>query len=322
MRSLAAPCAAAIAAASSACGGNAEPPPRPPVVVALPDGKAPVLDLAADFLDTACKAPAGDAFARAWIAHEDRFWDVYAAYYRDAGPRGERARLAGDLALRRDEMCGHARAFRLVAPGLLDALRPEVARLVGAQPRHDVVFTAALQWTDGKVADVRGRPALLLNARHEAFARVDNLALVVAHELFHDAQESLYGERDRRLAPAARSLYREGAAVFGTTMLFPELGDRALEFSPKQLDRARFSLANAAAGLREAIRTRQDGAALDRWVRGGAADADLPPRMAYYVGLEIFRAIARERGDVAAARTSPEAFGAEVDRRLAEIAQH
>jgi hypothetical protein len=56
-------------------------------------------------------------------------------------------------------------------------------------------------------------------------------------------------------------------------------------------------------------------------VRGGKGDADMPARMAYFVGLEVFRAIARERGEIAAARTTPETFGAEIDRRLADLAR-
>jgi hypothetical protein len=312
--------AAVLVSTLVGCGASSSPPPPARSLRPIDFGNNGVLDLATDFLDTACRAPAGEPFARAWLAHEERFYDVYfPAYYQDAELRADRARLAQDLALRQSEMCGHTRVFRLVAPAMVDALRPEVMRVVGAPPRSPVVFTAALQGTDGKVTDVRGRSVLLLNARHDSFARTENLGLLITHELIHDAQENLYGGRDGVLSPAARVLYREGAAVFGTTLIFPEAGDRALEFSNKELERGRFAMKKAALAMLELVRTRADGPPLHRYVRGGQGDAEMPGRMAYFVGLEIYRAIARERGDLAAARTSPETFGAEIERRLADL---
>ncbi len=283
---------------------------------------AGILDLSGEFLETACRVPAGEPFARAWLAHEERHAEVYfPVFYPELEQRGGRAKLAEDLALRQAEVCGHARVFRGAAPSTIDHARREVQRVLGVWPQSAVVFAASLQASDGKLADVDGRTALVLNARNESFARTETLGLLITHELFHDGQDGLYGARARGLSPAALVLFREGGAVFGTTLVFPEAGDRALAFSNKELERARFALGKAAAELRDLVRSRAEGPPLQRFMRGGRGEGEMPARMAYFVGLEIFRAIARERGETAAARTTPEAFAAEVDRRLDALAR-
>src|SRR5688572_10122468 len=100
----------------------------------LRTGDPGALDLTADFLRIACVEPAGERFARAWLAHERRAWEVYGPlYYADGGP--EREVVAAARAVHRDEVCRQVRAFSLAAPAVLRAVRPAVTRLAGAAPR-------------------------------------------------------------------------------------------------------------------------------------------------------------------------------------------
>ena len=97
---------------------------------------------------------------------------------------------------------------------------------MGVEPKVPVAFSAALQWTNANVRTWRGADILNLNARHESFRLVGDLVATVAHELIHDAQARLHD--DESLPPVLRTLYREGAAVFGVSLLFPKMGDAAL----------------------------------------------------------------------------------------------
>ena len=301
--------ASLVACAPSPSLRSAEPP------------RAETIDLASDFVATACNAPPGDDFARAWLAHEDRNWGLYSAlYYRDAASRAERAQLAQELGPRRDEMCGHTRAFLAAAPQVLSAMRPRVAALMGRAPVNAVAFTAALQWTDGNVRAVDGREVLALNARHETFAQPDGLTGTIAHELIHDAQEALYGDSDDILSPVALTLFREGAAVFGVLTIFPQLGDRATNMKPADIDTARSVLPRAAADLLAGIRA-SDRQAVRRFFQGGVVDAVYPPRTGYLVALDVYRALGAARGAENALRIAPAEFRSAVEVELDRLSR-
>ncbi len=280
----------------------------------------PARDLAADFLATACEADPGTPFAEAWLAHERRYWDVYAAlYYRDEEALAEREALARELAPRRDEMCLHVRVFRAVAPAALDRARGEVAALMGVAPTAEVVFTAALQWTDGRTGTLGGHDLVALNARHDTFARTTGLVATLTHELIHDAQSRL-GD-DGVLPPLARQLYREGAAVYGTALMLRGLGDRATGLRGEQLTRASEVAPAAAAELLAALHSREPGELSRRFFSGGFRDPERPPKMGYYLGLRAFEALGRERGERAAVRVDARSFLTFVERWLAETAR-
>jgi hypothetical protein len=127
-----------------------------------------IVDLSGEFLATVCRATPGTAFAAAWLAYEDRHRELYEAfYYRSPEAWSDRRRLAHELALRRDEMCGHVRSFLVAAPGTIDALRGRVAELIGARPRARIFFSVALQWTDGRADSLRGQEVLAARAAAE-----------------------------------------------------------------------------------------------------------------------------------------------------------
>lgn len=288
---------------------------------APPRERPELLDLATDFLNTACASPNGQEFGSAWLAHEDRHRDFYeAVYYKDEEARTERTSLAHELGLRRDEMCGHTRIFLAAAPPVLQAQRDRVTTLVGSEPRSPVAFSAALQWTDGCVRDYQGKSYLILNARHDTFARTTGLVVTLAHELIHDAQSAVVGDRDGQLPPAARTLYREGAAVFGVQVLFPEIRDRATGLKPDQLEQAARLAPQAAADLLQLIRDRSPDEKARRFFQGGFQDPVYPPKMGYFLGAYVFQKIAEARGNQAAVRISPEAFGPEAEQILTALA--
>jgi hypothetical protein len=286
---------------------------------------AGTVDLASDFLSTACRERPGVAFAEAWLAHEDRHREIYDAFYYDSPEsRSERRRLATALGPRRDEMCSNVRSFLVAAPGTIDALRGRVADLLGARPRAQVYFAVALQWTDGRAATFHGRDVLVLNARHDTFARTSGLVANLAHELIHNAQAIANDGRIADLPPLARSLYTEGAAVFGVQALFPELGaTRALSFRPEQLERAEMVAPQAAA---EVLRLLGAGVAFSspefgRFFRGGYVDDSYPPRMGYYLGARIFQIVAEKDGTRAAVRMGPTTFREQAQSILSSISR-
>jgi hypothetical protein len=148
-----------------------------------------IVDLASEFLSTACHAVSATEFSNAWLAYEDRHRELYnALYYGSADSGAERQRLADELGPRRDEVCGHVRSFLIAAPGVIDHLRGPVTDLVGAPPRAPIYFTVALQRTDGRTDTFRNQEVLALNASIDTLARTSGLAATVAHELIHDAQ--------------------------------------------------------------------------------------------------------------------------------------
>jgi hypothetical protein len=272
-------------------------------------GESRIVDLASEFLSTACRAAPGKEFAEAWLAYEDRHQGFYETlYYGSTEDRSERRRLANEMAQRRDEMCGHVRSFLVAAPGTIDVLRGRVAELVGARPQGSIFFSVALQWTDGRADSFQGREVLALNARHDTFARTSGLAATVAHELIHDAQTIASRGEDAQLPSMARSLYREGAAVFGVQLLFPELGNRALGLRPEQVERAEIVAPQAAAEVLGLLRRPDAGRDLRRFFQGGYADECYPPKMGYYLGGRIFQDIAEKEGTRTAIRTGPKAF--------------
>ncbi|MFT3842262.1 MAG: hypothetical protein QM723_35055 [Myxococcaceae bacterium] len=268
--------------------------------------QAATVDLASEFLSTACRAPAGPEFGDAWLAYEDRHQAFYdAIYYGSADAKAERKQLAAELGPRRDEMCGHARVFLMVAPEMVAAMRARVAGLVGTAPEAQVYFSAALQWTDGRREAFEGREVLVLNARHDTFARTSGLAATVAHELLHDAQTRANHGADEQLPPLARSLYREGFAVFAVQQLFPELKDRAIGLKPEQLEAAQVAAPAAATELLRLLHTPDAGPNQRRFFQGGVVDEKFPPKMGYYLGDRVFQAIAAQRGVATAIRIGP-----------------
>lgn len=259
----------------------------------------PYSNLAQDFLDTACAAPP-QQFGAAWLAHEDRHWSVYRAlYYRDGASEAERAQLARELGPRQAELCGHARAFVSVAPAVVASVRERIAALTGVTPRAQIVFTAALQWTDGNATALDDGPALALNARHDTFATTQQLAFTVAHELMHVAHDAL-DDGAGALPPVAEALYREGAAVFAVEQLFPEAGDAAAHLKRAELEQLKRAPQAAAGAVLEALRStkREDRSSL---FSGGQRRGALPPRAGYWVGLRLYRALAQSLGSPKAA---------------------
>jgi len=325
--------AALWAALTSACGSIAAGPERAPVPPspARPTAGAPpgagatnVLngDLASDFLATACRAAPGPEFARAWLAHEDRHRRFYdAIYYEAPEARDARGKLAEELGPRRDEMCGQVRAFLLGAPGVIAALRPRVAELVGQAPRAPVYFAAALQWTDGRTATLDGQRILVLNARHQEFSSTAGLAMLVAHELIHDAQSAARAPSDESLSPLAYSLYSEGGATFGVQLLFPEASERAYMMRPDQLERAAMMTPLAARDLLAQLRATDGRPGLRRFFEGGYPDVVLAPRSGYYLGCEIYRSLSKRIGATAAVRMAPKAFLAQAQGELQALSQ-
>lgn len=280
-------------------------------------GLAAIVDLTSSFLDRACRAPAGDAFARAWLDDERAHFDVLSpTYYADGESLGEREAMAAELGPRRDEMCGHARAFRIAAPAVVAGLRPRLAELFGAPAAAPVYFVAALQWTDGRTVAIDGRDAVVLNARHDTFARTTGLVATVAHELAHAAQAARVAGADRALAPVARSLYREGAAVHAVTLLLPELGARATGVKADDRPRAERMLPYAAAELRAQLRHPSAEPSLRRFFSGGVSDPVYPAKMGYVAGARIYAALGP-----GALRVSPAEFVDRADAVLAELAR-
>ncbi|MCB9652735.1 MAG: hypothetical protein H6729_01200 [Deltaproteobacteria bacterium] len=290
-----------------------------------------IVDLASEFLSTACQAPPGADFAKAWLAYEDRhrrFFD--AIYYTTEAYRAERVTLAEALGPRRDEVCGQVRAFLVTAPGTIERLRARVTDLLGHAPRSPIYFAVALQGADGRADIFDNQQVLALNARHDTFARTTCLAVTLAHELIHDVQTAAATPGvDQSLSPVARALYREGGAVFGVQRLFPEIGARALGLRPEQVERADVVAPQAAQELLRLIRAPDldlnldldPGAeALQRFFNGGYADPLYPPKMGYYLGNKIYRALA-ERLGAAASRVSASAFLTEADAYLADLSR-
>jgi hypothetical protein len=295
-----------------ACAPAAEP--RLP---ALPPPET--VDLASEFVASACSAEPGAAFAQAWRDHEDKHKAIYEpAFYKEADAKAEREKLSLELGPRRDEMCGYVRTFLSSAPSVIESLRPRVAKLLDAEPRRPLLFVSALQWTDGAVRDIGGKSFIVLNARHDTFSRTRGLSMTIAHELVHDAQETR--GRAESLTPFARTLYREGAAVYGVTLLFPELGDAATGMKPDELARAKEVSGQAAAKFLVSL---DDANARDlrRFFQGGYEDAVYPPKMGYFIGLALYRRIAEKRGGEAAVRIAPEEFLVEAKKILAELAR-
>ena len=320
--------AATLWAVTAACRSVAPAPERAPVAPSPPRPAATALpmaaattssnvDLASEFLSTACRAAPGPAFARAWLAYEDRHRRFYdAMYYESQGAREDRSRLAEEFGPRRDEVCGHVRAFLVSAPGTIALLRPRVAELLGHAPRAPVYFAAALQWTDGKAAVLDGQRVLVLNARHPAFSSTAGLAMLVAHELIHDAQSAARVPSDESLSPLAYSLYSEGGATFGVQLLFPEATERAYMMRPDELERAAMMTPLAASDLLAQLRGADTRLALRRFFEGGYPDVVLPPRSGYYLGCEIYRSLSERIGAAAAVRTSPTVFLAQAEVQL------
>ncbi len=302
----------ALAAAGCAPAASPRASTRPPA--------AEIIDLASEFLTTACRAAPGAEFARAWLAYEDRHRAFFDAIYYDSDEaRAERTTLAEELGPRRDEMCGHVRSFLVAAPGTIAALRGRVGELMGRAPESPVYFASALQWTDGRAETFEGRDVLALNARHETFARTSGLTVTIAHELIHDAQKAAMRGEDEQLAPIARALFSEGAAVYGVQLLFPEIGSRALGLRPEQIERAEVVAPQAASEILTLLRAADGQPRLRRFFHGGVADAVYPPKMGYYLGNAIFRSLARRQGDVPAARATPGVFLAEAETYLSEL---
>jgi hypothetical protein len=280
------------------------------------------VDLASEFLSTACRATPGPDFARAWLAYEDRHRRFYdAMYYESQEAREDRSRLAEELGPRRDEVCGHVRAFLVSAPGSIAVLRPRVAELLGQAPRARVYFAAALQWTDGKAAVLEGQRVLVLNARHPELSSTNGLAMLVAHELIHDAQSAARVPGDESLSPLAYALYSEGGATFGVQLLFPETTERAYMMRPDELERAAMMTPLAARDLLAQLRGADTRLALRRFFEGGYPDVVLPPRSGYYLGCEIYRSLSERIGAVAAIRTSPTVFLAQAEGQLGAMTE-
>lgn len=152
---------------------------------------------------------------------------------------------------------------------------------MGVEPKVPVAFSAALQWTNANVRTWRGADILNLNARHDSFRLVGDLVATVAHELIHDAQARLHD--DESLPPVLRTLYREGAAVFGVSLLFPKMGDAALGMKAQHVEKAKQVTSEGAAALLAALDG--DRAGGRRFFQGGFTDPLLPPRMGYFLGL-------------------------------------
>jgi hypothetical protein len=310
--------ALATACASSAATRPGEPPTE--------NAEGAIVDLATEFVATACQEAPGAEFAQAWLAYEGRHQHFFeATYYRSEEYRAERPTLAEKLGPRRDEICAHVRTFLVAAPGTIDRLKGKVADLMGHAPQATTYFAVALQWTDGKADTFDGREIIALNARHPAFATTSDLVTLIAHELIHDAQNVAARGELQRLPPVARSLYGEGGAVFGVQVLFPGLGPGPLAglpgVRPDQLNRADAVASQAAAHMLRVLRAPQPGAELARFFQGGQADPLLPPRMGYYLGAKVYQDLARSRGDLAAARIAPADFVAAAETYLTNLSR-
>jgi hypothetical protein len=178
------------------------------------------------------------------------------------------------------------------------------------------VFTAALAWTDGTIGDVRGHSYLALNARHETFARTTDLVATVANELIHDAQATRNGSGEQVMSPIGRTLYHEGAAVFGVQLLFWEIGTRALGIQEDRLPEYASAAPEAAKELVRLIEARAPAKEGRRLFQSGVEDQTLPPKMGYYLGDLIFNELAKSRGSMPALRIAPEEFEPEALRIL------
>ena len=270
-------------------------------------GQPGVVDVTADFLARACPAAAGEPFARAWLEHERRNWRVYGPLYYPEGEPG-RAAAARERGARRDDLCKQTRAFAVAAPALLQALRPRVARLIGARPRARAILSAPVIGSDGRTLLLDGEVVLALNATAETYARLNGTVVTLTHELVHDAQKARWAAELARLPPLAASLYSEGGAVFAMTLLYPETGDRATGLAPEKL--AAVDRAAAAADLLAEI----DGAdAPPRFFGGG-------DKVGYVLGLAVLRELARRIGDLPALQLSPAEFLRQARPILARMA--
>jgi hypothetical protein len=207
-----------------------------------------------------------------------------------------------------------------VVPAAVPGLRQQVSRLMGVVPEAPLVFTAALQWTDGNTQTVGGRDVVALNARHDSLSSLAAVAQLVSHELIHAAQEQRVQGRDSQLPEVEKALYREGAAVYGTLLLFPERGDRVLMLQKGTLEKALPLLPRAAAEVRSSLRAP---AALHpgrRFFQGGFSDPEFPPRIGYLVAMRVYQRLGERMGTEAAIRIEPGEFDRVVDGVLGELA--
>ncbi len=281
-------------------------------------GPPPVLDYATEFLETACKAPPGPEFGREWLDYEKRHWGFYQRiYYREKEWAAQRPVLAKELSGRRDELCGHTRVFMTVAPAVVAKMRPRVADLMGAEPDAVVAFAAALQWTDGRTATWSGRDLIVLNARHDTFARVRGLVATITHELIHSARDRRY---PTTLPMLLDKLYREGGAVFGVQVLLPEIGDRAVGMRPEHRKAAPDSVRAVATAMQPLLDRDLGWRDVAPWFMGGWRGAH-PPKMGYYLGMKIFRDMADRTSEREAAQASPEQFAVHARRLFAQWAE-
>lgn len=267
-----------------------------------------VLDLTADFLRSACVADAGEPFARAWLAHEQRAWASYGAlYYPDGG--ADRAAAAAALGARRDEVCKQARAFAVATPAILRAVQPTVTRLAGAPPRARIVLAAPLVGNDARTFVLDGQVVLALNATAETYARLNGAVVTLTHELLHAAQKARWAREIAALPPVAASLYSEGHAVYAMTLVYPETGERATGLSAEKV-----AAIDLRAGAADVLAHLDDAERPARFFSGG------DNKLGYVVGLEVFRRLARRDGEDAALHVSPARFAGEARRILAELA--
>jgi hypothetical protein len=295
----------------------------PEAAMAAP-ANAGLVDWATEVAEFAETAADEEACAQAWLAYEQRHWEFFQAMlYGPDDSDAERRHHAAELAPRRAQLAATIRQVVAAAPQLVQEQRRRVGDLVGVPADATVYLVGALGYTNARADLYHDRPSILLNAWHGTLKPPVGLGTAVAHELIHNAEAARLGwEAINRLPPAARSLFNEGLAVFGVSTLFPAAAPNVvLMYSSDQLAAATRTTSIAAAALRDLLNNpKASREQVDRFFRGGIADPVLPPRTGYYLGWRIFQAIAANWGPKAAMRLDPNAFVAEADRILADLA--
>lgn len=276
---------------------------------------------AVDFLDSVCTTSTSEAFRAAWLAHEEKFFDLYwSIYYRHPDFSSERPGLSYEATPRRREICKNARTFVMAAPKLMEMLVPKAREYIGANPDLPFYFVSALQPTDGKGEVYDSRDVYSLNIWRETFSRTTGMVATLFHELIHAAQSRAYPDLSA-LTPFARSLYREGLAVFAVKQLFPEAGDRATGLNEEQLAVAyRYVASGAREGLKHLVDPNPSIYDMDRYFWGTWRDPVQPPKLGYLIGTKVFESIAASRGVQKTLRLSPAEFGAVIKAELQKIA--
>lgn len=279
-------------------------------------------ELLDDFVSTVCDQQTPDSFIEAWDQHEKSNWEFYSSvYYGGKADLSERDSLKLDMKDRRVEICKNARAFRSIGRQVVLMAARDVAQLTGFEPQVPIYFSAAIQQTDGNSAEYKGQRIYVLNGRHDTYARTPGMVATITHELIHGSFARRFAVRETGLKPIQNGLYWEGAAVFGVTTLYPEIGDGATGINKEDLKLVpQFEKRIAKEILSHWDKPNVGQKIRERFFSGRKPADGSPRKMGYYFGLRIFQRLAKVHGLRGALSAEPTQFENVSRQYLTEVA--